>query len=325
MMAMPKFILVLLPITIVLLLNGCTSIVARNTNLGGTPPAVYPGTVANAVLLPSPLFPLALIDLPLSFVADTLMLPFDIYHSTERHSSTPQVSKLKEKEVKTGDMYLTNMVSQNSRDEGVSFVEQGNEYYNKTPPNYAQALHLYSQAAAFDDAAAQFNLGNIYYLGRGATINYEVAYTWYLKSANSTDNHDQSPSNLNVGNMYYNGLYVKKDYQQAIEWYLKATKCHHQDGHRRTYCESALQARISLGDIYYNGAGVTKDLKTAFAWYALAQHLNIKMGPQKENVKKELSYEELKEAKITANKLTQKYGLAYGGAIFTDSQIKANH
>lgn len=307
-----------------LLINGCASVIARNTNLGATPPAVYPGAAYDIAVIPSPLFPLALIDLPLSFVADTLMLPVDIYHSAKRSSNAPQESVLKEKQSKTGDMYLTNMESQNFKSDGASLVKQGNDFYTSTSPNYAKAFELYEQAAKFNDAAAQFNLGNANYLGRGTPINYEAAYNWYLKSANSIDNDDPSPSNLNLGNMYYNGLYVKKDDVKAIDWYLKASKCRHQDGHSFTYCDSALQARISLGDIYYNGTGVAKDSKTAYAWYSLANYLNVKRVPQKEKVRKELSHDDLIEAKLTANKLAAKYGLAYLGSIFTDSQIESD-
>ncbi|CNC12543.1 YceK/YidQ family lipoprotein [Yersinia pseudotuberculosis] len=307
-----------------LLISGCASVIARNTNLGITPPAVYPGTVYDIAVIPSPLFPLALIDLPLSFVADTLMLPIDIYHSSKRSSYSPKESVIKEKPFKTGDMYLTNMVSQNYKDDGVSLVKQGNDYYNSTPPDYAKAIGLYEQAAKYDDAAAQFNLGNANYLGRGTSINYEAAYTWYLKSANSIDNHDSSPSSLNIGNLYYNGLHVKKDDLKAIDWYLKATNCRNKDDYSFTYCDSALQARISLGDIYYNGTGVTRDSKTAYAWYSLAQNLHVQMVPQKEKVRKELSHDDLKEAKIIANKLASKYGLAYAGAMFTDSQIESD-
>ena len=125
-----------------LLISGCASVIARNTNLGITPPAVYPGAAYDIVAIPSPLFPLALIDLPLSFVADTLMLPVDIYRSVERSSNAPQESVLKEKPFKTGDIYLTNMESQNFKSEGEPLVKQGKVYYTSTPPSYTRAIDL---------------------------------------------------------------------------------------------------------------------------------------------------------------------------------------
>ncbi len=321
-MEISEFILVLPLITTVLLLNGHMSIASRNISFGRNQPAVYPGTFYDILFFPSPFSPLTLTGLPFSFVANTLMFPIDICHETDRNLNPPQKIALKEKQFKTGDVCLTNRVSHNFHSNSIKFVEQGNKYYAKALPDYAQVFHLYSQAAELDDAASPFNLGNVYYPGRGVPVNDEMAYTWYLKSANSTDNHDSSPSNLNIVNIHYNGLYLKQDYQQATEWYMKATKCRHPDDHRKTYCESALQEKISLGNIYYNGAEVTKDLKTAFDWHTLAQHLNLQMVPQKGKVQKTLSRDELKEA---ANKLAKKYGLAYGGAIFTDSKIRANY
>ena len=64
------------------------------------------------------------------------------------------------------------------------------------------------------DAAAQFNLGLLYYDGLGVPQDYVVAAEWFLKSAEQ----DYGKAQLNLGALYGIGKGVKRDYVQAYKW-----------------------------------------------------------------------------------------------------------
>ena len=49
--------------------------------------------------------------------------------------------------------------------------------------DYAEAVKCYRKAAEQGDAAAQYNLGVIYYNGEGVTQDYAEAVKWYRKAA----------------------------------------------------------------------------------------------------------------------------------------------
>lgn len=66
-------------------LSGCASAIMRTVGIPtytvSHDPKFYPGTVTDVAFLGSEITPLALLDLPLSFVLDTLLLPVDIYRA----------------------------------------------------------------------------------------------------------------------------------------------------------------------------------------------------------------------------------------------------
>ncbi|MGP5505702.1 tetratricopeptide repeat protein, partial [Psychrobacter celer] len=49
--------------------------------------------------------------------------------------------------------------------------------------DYDKAFELYSEAAAQEEAIAQFNLGEMYYHGDSVPQDYNKAYEWYQKAA----------------------------------------------------------------------------------------------------------------------------------------------
>lgn len=67
------------------LLSGCGTLLARAgaADLGSSKKTshapVYPATVYDVALFSTPYFPIFLLDLPISIVTDTLMLPVDLY------------------------------------------------------------------------------------------------------------------------------------------------------------------------------------------------------------------------------------------------------
>lgn len=292
------------------MLSGCMSVVARS-GIVASAPKIYPGVAYDGVLLTTQAFPLALVDFPFSFVADTILLPVDIVRKVNDPTSRSQESVIRPKELKTGDMYLSNMVDTNDTQQ-------------KTPVDYSHAFSEYQSAAKNGDTFGEFNLGNAYYQGRGVPIDYQKAYEWYLAAANTADNRYAPPA-VNLASMYFHGIYVQQDYKKAMDWYMKGVSCKPYDGYSISYCDAALLARTSLGDMYYNGIGIEKDTKTAFAWYRLAKELNIKTIPQVGMIKKELNHDELVEAKKITNSLADKYDLAYMGIVFNEHQLQSDY
>ena len=67
-------------------------------------------------------------------------------------------------------------------------------------------------------AKAQYNLGIMYYHGRGMDVNYKKAFEWYEKAAEQ----GHAPSQFNLGVMYYHGQAVDQDDSMAMRWYAKA-------------------------------------------------------------------------------------------------------
>jgi TonB family protein len=80
--------------------------------------------------------------------------------------------------------------------------------------DYATAFKMYRPLAAEGDADAQYNLGLMYYNGRGVTQNYQEALRWFKLSAEQGLARGQ----YMLGAMYYTGGKVTRDYQEALKW-----------------------------------------------------------------------------------------------------------
>lgn len=80
--------------------------------------------------------------------------------------------------------------------------------------DYAGAFREWEPLAKSGDSAAQFNLGLLYYDGRGATQNYSEALRWFRRAADQ----GYARAQLNLGAMYGVGKGVGRDYVQAYKW-----------------------------------------------------------------------------------------------------------
>ena len=101
------------------------------------------------------------------------------------------------------------------------------------------------------DAGAQYNLGLMYYYGRGVPQNYEKAIDWFTKSAEQ----DNAWAQNNLGLMYDNGRGAPQDYEKAIDWFTKSAE------------QDFAWAQYNLGLMYDNGRGVPQDYEKAIDWY----------------------------------------------------------
>ena len=147
------------------------------------------------------------------------------------------------------------------------------------------------------DAEAQYNLGAMYYYGRGVEQDYNKAIEWYEKAAVNGN----AAAQVSLGYMYDKGLGVAQDYDKAIEWYAKAaangntvaeasliymydknsgTKQIYDKAikwHETATADGYIDSRSNfaqwcyeLGENYFNGNGVERDFDKAIEWYEKA-------------------------------------------------------
>ena len=88
----------------------------------------------------------------------------------------------------------------------------GVEAYQKG--DYATALKEWRALADQGGSAAQFNVGLLYFDGKGVPQDFGQAAVWFERSAE----RDYMKAQRDLGEMYAIGQGVKKDYVQAYKW-----------------------------------------------------------------------------------------------------------
>ena len=138
--------------------------------------------------------------------------------------------------------------------------------------NYKEAAQRYRLAAERGDAEAQYNLGSMYYWGRGVLQDDKKAAQWYRAAA------DQGHvlAQYNLGTMhaekrgvektlqwYYSallwlGLIWDENDKEAVRWYQIAAD------------QGYAPAQHSLGIMYVEGRGVSQNDVQAHMWFDLS-------------------------------------------------------
>ena len=118
----------------------------------------------------------------------------------------------------------------------------------------AEALKEFRNSAMQGNAAAQSNLGDMYYSGYGLAPDYAQALNWYRKAAEQGYPYGQ----YSLGYLYQFGLGVERNYAEALNWYRKAA------------AQGNADAQSHLGDMYYYGLGVAPDYVQSINWYRQA-------------------------------------------------------
>lgn len=120
--------------------------------------------------------------------------------------------------------------------------------------DYATALREFQPLAEQGDAAAQFNIGVMYYIGQGVPQNYAQALKWYRMAANQGD----ATAQFNIGLMYAKSQGVPQNYAQALIWYRMAAD------------QGDASAQLNLALMYAKGRGVPQNYVRAYSWSSLA-------------------------------------------------------
>ncbi len=144
------------------------------------------------------------------------------------------------------------------------------------------------------DAEAQFELGQMYYIGNGVEEDDEKAVFWYRKAAEQSNMEAQ----YWLGKMYELGSGVKQDDEQAVFWYRKSAEQGHgeaqealiglgvawlnddeeddeDEGLHELAEEGDAIAQCKLGGMYSIGDDVEQDDKQALYWFSKAAEQNL--------------------------------------------------
>lgn len=135
-------------------------------------------------------------------------------------------------------------------DKGVNYYSGRNGYSR----DYEKALDYLSQAAALDNADAQYALGLMYENGNGVEQDYAQAFEWYMKAAQKNSSRAQN----SVAFFYDEGLGVDQSFVEAAKWYQKAAD--NNNG----------EAQFNLADMYAKGIGVEVDYDKSLELYRKA-------------------------------------------------------
>ena len=113
------------------------------------------------------------------------------------------------------------------------------------------------------DAAAQNQLGESYYKGKGITktdtesferFKLAVAFKWFKLAADQGNANAQN----HLGYMYEYGQNVTRNETEAVNWFRLAAN------------QGQVSAQNHLGNMYYYGVGIPQSYTEAVKWYRLA-------------------------------------------------------
>jgi len=193
------------------------------------------------------------------------------------------------------------------------------------------AARNYQEAADLGHGIAQFNLGLLYYWGRGVSRDYVKAIYWFRKSAEQGN----ADAQLKLGEMYLYGMGVPVDYVEAVRWIREAAELGHvfaQVNLGRIYAdddwvfEDDLEAvrwirkaaeqgsaigQYSLAQLFENGEGVTKDVVKAYAWISIAAARgDEQFQVEKKRISEGMTSSEITKAQKLSRELSHRYGFA---------------
>lgn len=148
--------------------------------------------------------------------------------------------------------------------------------------DYETALREFTLAAEEGLMMAQFNLGILYFSGRGTEQNFSEAFRWTAAAAEQ--GHTQAQFNL--GALYYEGQGTERDRQQALTWYLAAANADY------------APAQYNVAEMYFQGEGSGQELVRAHAWASRAIENDYEAASDLlESIEDDLSAAQLAEAR----------------------------
>ncbi|WP_313535052.1 SPOR domain-containing protein [Sphingomonas sp.] len=122
-------------------------------------------------------------------------------------------------------------------------VKAGVDAYNRG--DYGRAMQAWRPAAEKGDADAQYNVGQIYKLGRGVPVDMVEAEKWYRLAA--LQGHDLGEANYGMM------LFENGKREAAVPWLERAV------------AHGEPRAQYLLGVMLFNGDGVAKNWVRAYA------------------------------------------------------------
>lgn len=116
--------------------------------------------------------------------------------------------------------------------------------------DYARAMRQWTAAASAGDGRAMYNLGVMYFTGKGVQIDQTAAANWFGQAARA----HHSGGMVNYGLMLLNGYGVSQNQAEGVSWLRQAA-------------QAGLPSAMGLvGQIYLQGQGVAKDPGQGASW-----------------------------------------------------------
>ena len=163
--------------------------------------------------------------------------------------------------------------------------------------DFVTALREFMPLAEQGDALAQVRVGGLYLNGAGVDKNKDIAFSWFLKSANQ--------GNTDAQIMLASDYYKQKKYNLSAEWYAKLVEKGMPDAMfylgliyivgpagvpkdlekaaslMKLSAENGYDdAKLELGMLYFQGDGVEKDIEKATYWFKKSADSGSKDGKE---------------------------------------------
>lgn len=117
------------------------------------------------------------------------------------------------------------------------------------PQDHVKAFEWYKKAAEQGHAEAQAQLGYMYEVGRGVSIDSDKSFEWRRKAAEQGNGH----AAYILGLRYASGKGVSEDLNMAVEWFKVAIK----NGHDAQWDLDNVRTRIDGGDFPCSQFGIS--------------------------------------------------------------------
>ena len=126
--------------------------------------------------------------------------------------------------------------------------------YSTCTQDLEKAHHWFEEAASNGCRDSKCLLGDMYYFGKGVSLDLMKAAKWYFDAAND----GAVFAICRIALMYRKGQGVSLDYRKSKEWYQIAAD------------KNASEGFSGLGSLYRDGLGVPKDGIVALSYYSKA-------------------------------------------------------
>lgn len=174
-----------------------------------------------------------------------------------RLATSPYDPKAQANGVETGDLDAAAVIAACSQ--AVRFQATPRLQYQygrglRKGEQYPEALRWYREAAEQGNAAAQHELGLMYYYGEGTPQDAEAGTEWIERAAVQ----GLAVAQNDIGAFYHAGRGVTQDFRRAALYYGLAGQ------------QGLGFAQLNLGGLYFNGDGVSQDSAQAAYWFTMA-------------------------------------------------------
>lgn len=148
--------------------------------------------------------------------------------------------------------------------------------------DYDTAYREFTIAAETGLDVAQYNLGILYFTGRGVDVDYDQAFKW--TSAAADQGHIAALFNL--GSLYFSGQGTKADEDRAVELYSRSAR------------SGSADAAITLARMYRDGESVSANSVQAHAWASMAlNNEHVEAASLRDDIERGMNPQQLSEAR----------------------------